>query len=169
MSSVHRLPNTGYIAMQEMCEKIQEMARQVNISILADDDTGYDSTVNVRRTVESFAKSGPARVIIEDQAWPKRCGHIKGKSAGSREDAYARIQAAHDARDQSQDIFILARIDAIFVEALLDRNAMKMCMAEIDMPMLTNELIYVGLADRLKGIRDALGPSGGGLRLDRRV
>ncbi|QGA16059.1 hypothetical protein EYB26_003726 [Talaromyces marneffei] len=149
MSSVHRLPNTGYIAMQEMCEKIQEMARQVNISILADDDTGYDSTVNVRRTVESFAKSGPARVIIEDQAWPKLirvfassflegCGHIKGKSAGSREDAYARIQAAHDARDQSQDIFILARIDAIFVEALLDRNAMKMCMAEIDMPMLTN-------------------------------
>lgn len=71
-SSAHGLPDTGYIAMQEMCDKIQEIARQVTLPILADGDTGYGSPMNVRRTVESFAKAGAAGVMIEDQTWPKR-------------------------------------------------------------------------------------------------
>lgn len=72
VSSAHGLPDTGYIAMQEMCDKIQEVARQVTAPILADGDTGYGSPMNVRRTVESFAKAGAAGVMIEDQTWPKR-------------------------------------------------------------------------------------------------
>jgi isocitrate lyase len=75
VSSAHGLPDTGYIAMQEMCDKIQEIARQVTIPILADGDTGYGSPMNVKRTVESFAKAGAAGVMIEDQTWPKRKGH----------------------------------------------------------------------------------------------
>lgn len=75
VSSAHGLPDTGYIAMQEMCDKIQEIARQVTIPILADGDTGYGSPMNVRRTVESFAKAGAAGVMIEDQTWPKRKSH----------------------------------------------------------------------------------------------
>lgn len=77
VSSAHGLPDTGYIAMQEMCDKIQEVVRQVNLPILVDGDTGYGSPLNVRRTVESFAKACAAGVMIEDQTWPKRekCMH----------------------------------------------------------------------------------------------
>ncbi|EED20787.1 carboxyvinyl-carboxyphosphonate phosphorylmutase [Talaromyces stipitatus ATCC 10500] len=160
VSSAHGLPDTGYIAMQEMCDKVQEVARQVTLPILVDGDTGYGSPMNVRRTVESFAKAGAAGVMIEDQTWPKRCGHTKGKSVVTREEAYARIRAACDARNQGQDILILARTDSlilgweeaitrakefkrigadgVFVEALPDRAAMKKCIAEVDMPMLAN-------------------------------
>lgn len=66
------LPDTGYIAMQEMCDKIQESVRQVSVPVMADGDTGYGSPMNVKRTVESYALAGAAGVMIEDQTWPKR-------------------------------------------------------------------------------------------------
>ena len=58
--------------MQEVCDKIQETVRQVSIPVFADGDTGYGSPMNVRRTVECFARAGAAGVMIEDQTWPKR-------------------------------------------------------------------------------------------------
>ncbi|KAJ5674542.1 uncharacterized protein N7477_004476 [Penicillium maclennaniae] len=160
VSSAYGLPDAGYISMPELCDKIQEAYRQVSIPIMADGDTGYGSPMNVKRTVESFAAAGAAGVMIEDQQWPKRCGHTKGKSVVSREEAYARIQAAVDARNEGRDIFILARtdalmhgwdeamtrakefkrigVDAIFVEALPNRDAMKRCAEEIDIPIFAN-------------------------------
>ncbi|ETS77256.1 hypothetical protein PFICI_11130 [Pestalotiopsis fici W106-1] len=164
VASSYGLPDTGYIAMAEMCDKIQEAARQTTIPIMVDGDTGYGSPLNVKRTVQSFAKAGAAGIMIEDQTWPKRkshgCGHTKGKSVVSRGEAYARIQAACDARDEGQDIFILARtdalilgweeaitrglefkrigVDAVFVEALPDRAAMARCVKELDMPVFAN-------------------------------
>ncbi|KAF5975618.1 carboxyphosphonoenolpyruvate phosphonomutase [Fusarium coicis] len=113
VASAYGLPDTGYIAMAEVCDKIQETVRQVSVPVMADGDTGYGSPLNVKRTVESYAHAGAAGIMIEDQTWPKRCGHTKGKSVVSRGEAYARIQAACDARDQSKDIFILARTDAL--------------------------------------------------------
>lgn len=77
VSSSHGLPDAGYIAMQEMVDKIQEVYRQVSIPIMADGDTGYGSPMNVRRTVESFAAAGAAGVMIEDQTWPKREHHLE--------------------------------------------------------------------------------------------
>lgn len=65
------LPDTGYIAMQEMCDKIQEAVRQVRIPVMADGDTGYGSPMNVKRTVECYALAGAAGIMIEDQTWPK--------------------------------------------------------------------------------------------------
>ncbi|KAJ5785395.1 isocitrate lyase/malate synthase, partial [Penicillium pulvis] len=201
VASTHGLPDTGYTAMAEMCDKIQESFRQVSVPIMADGDTGYGSPMNVKRTVECFAAAGAAGVMIEDQQWPKRCGHTKGKSVVSREEAYARMQAACDARNEGRDIFILARTDAlmhgwdeamaraqefkrigadaIFVEALPDRAAMKRAVEELDIPVLANiieggktenlsakELAELGfsavaypwtlVAAHLKGIRDAL-------------
>ncbi|KAJ5678940.1 hypothetical protein N7462_007184 [Penicillium macrosclerotiorum] len=160
VASSYGLPDTGYIAMEEMCHKIQETCRQVSIPVMADGDTGYGSPMNVKRTVESFAAAGAAGVMIEDQRWPKRCGHTKGKDVVSREEAYARIQAACDARNEGRDIFILARtdslmygweeaitrakefirigVDAIFIEALPDRDAMKRCAEEINVPVFAN-------------------------------
>lgn len=72
VASSYGLPDTGYIALQEVCNKIQETVRQVSVPIMADGDTGYGSPCNVKRTVESFALAGAAGVMIEDQTWPKR-------------------------------------------------------------------------------------------------
>ncbi|KAI9374200.1 Pyruvate/Phosphoenolpyruvate kinase-like domain-containing protein [Aspergillus egyptiacus] len=170
VSSSHGLPDTGYIAMAEMCDKIQETVRVTSLPVMVDGDTGYGSAMNVKRTVEAFAAAGAAGVMIEDQTWPKRCGHTKGKSVVSRGEAYARIQAACDARDEGRDIFILARTDAliqgweeamtrahefkrlgadaVFVEALPDRDAMKRCVEELKIPMLAN-IIEGGMTENL--------------------
>ncbi|KAJ4255998.1 hypothetical protein NW762_009072 [Fusarium torreyae] len=173
VASTHGLPDTGYIAMQEMCDKIQETVRVTSIPIMVDGDTGYGGPANVKRTVESFALAGAAGIMIEDQTWPKRCGHTKGKSVVPREEAFARIRAACDARDCGLDIFILARTDAlilgwdeaiyrakeftrigadgIFIEALPDRDAMKRAVEEVQMPMLAN-IIEGGLTENLSAL-----------------
>lgn len=72
VSSAFGLPDTGYIAMEDMCRKIQEVARVTSVPIMADGDTGYGSPMNVKRTMEPFAIAGAAGVMIEDQTWPKR-------------------------------------------------------------------------------------------------
>lgn len=77
VASSYGLPDTGYIAMEEMCHKIQEAVRQVSVPVMADGDTGYGSPMNVRRTVECYAAAGAAGVMIEDQTWPKRKLNIK--------------------------------------------------------------------------------------------
>jgi methylisocitrate lyase len=71
-SSSYGLPDTGYIAMAEMCDKIQEAVRQVSVPVMADADTGYGSPMNVKRTVQCFAEAGAAGIMVEDQTWPKR-------------------------------------------------------------------------------------------------
>lgn len=72
VASSYGLPDTGYIAMAEVCDKIRDVVRQVSVPVMADGDTGYRSPINVKRTVESFASAGAAGVMIEDQQWPKR-------------------------------------------------------------------------------------------------
>lgn len=72
VASAYGLPDTGYIALEDMCDKIRECRRVVSVPIMVDGDTGYGSPLNVRRSVESFALAGAAGVMIEDQTWPKR-------------------------------------------------------------------------------------------------
>ncbi|KAL4922381.1 Pyruvate/Phosphoenolpyruvate kinase-like domain-containing protein [Aspergillus aurantiobrunneus] len=160
MASSLALPDTGYIAFQEVAAKIQEVVRAVSVPVIADGDTGYGSAMNVRRTVEGFAVAGAAGVMIEDQTWPKRCGHTQGKSVVSRDEAYARWRAAVDARNEGLDIWVLARtdalihgydealarareaialgVDAVFVEALPDRAAMARLRRDLDFPVFAN-------------------------------
>jgi 2-methylisocitrate lyase-like PEP mutase family enzyme len=71
VASAYGLPDTGYTAMAEMCNKIQETVRQTTVPVFADGDTGYGSPMNVKRTVQSFAEAGAAGIMIEDQTWPK--------------------------------------------------------------------------------------------------
>jgi 2-methylisocitrate lyase-like PEP mutase family enzyme len=71
VASVYGLPDTGYIACQEMCDTIQNVVRQVSVPVMADSDTGYGSPMNVKRTVEYYALAGAAGIMIEDQTWPK--------------------------------------------------------------------------------------------------
>ncbi|KAL5336606.1 Pyruvate/Phosphoenolpyruvate kinase-like domain-containing protein [Aspergillus crustosus] len=154
------LPDTGYIAFQEVAGKIQEVVRAVSVPVIADGDTGYGGPMNVRRTVQGFAHAGAAGVMIEDQTWPKRCGHTQGKSVVSRSEAYARWRAAVDARNEGLDIWILARtdslihgyeealtrareaiaigVDCVFVEALPDRASMARLRRDLDFPVFGN-------------------------------
>ncbi|KAJ5001380.1 hypothetical protein K4K48_001472 [Colletotrichum sp. SAR 10_66] len=160
MASAFGLPDTGYIAFQEVAAKVQEVARVTSVPILVDGDTGYGGPMNVRRTVEGFATAGAAGIMIEDQTWPKRCGHTAGKSVVSRSESYARWQAAVDARNEGLDIWIMARtdslilgydealarakkaieigVDAVFVEALPDRETMARLRKDLDFPLFAN-------------------------------
>ncbi|KAF0138278.1 MAG: carboxyvinyl-carboxyphosphonate phosphorylmutase, partial [Rhodospirillaceae bacterium] len=77
-----------------------------------DGDTGYGNAMNVKRTVRGYAAAGFASVMIEDQVWPKRCGHTRGKRVVPWEEAITRVRAAVDAREEGADILIMARTDA---------------------------------------------------------
>jgi 2-methylisocitrate lyase-like PEP mutase family enzyme len=106
------LPDTGLISYGEMLAQGRDICAAVRIPMIGDADTGYGNPVNVKRTVRGYAQAGFAAVMIEDQVWPKRCGHTRGKSVVSREEAVARIEAAVDAREEGADILVLARTDA---------------------------------------------------------
>jgi len=106
------LPDTGLISYGEMVDSARNITAVTGIPVIGDGDTGYGNPVNVKRTVQGYAQAGLASVMIEDQVWPKRCGHTRGKAVVDRAEAVARIRAAADARDEGADILILARTDA---------------------------------------------------------
>ncbi|MEO3430659.1 isocitrate lyase/PEP mutase family protein [Pelagibius sp. CAU 1746] len=110
------LPDTGLISYGEIVDTGRNICAATGIPVIGDGDTGYGNAVNVKRTVKGYAQAGFASVMIEDQLWPKRCGHTRGKAVVERAEAVARIQAAADARDELRDaggdILILARSDA---------------------------------------------------------
>ncbi|RLN96679.1 hypothetical protein BBJ28_00012706 [Nothophytophthora sp. Chile5] len=83
------------------------------IPCIGDGDTGYGNAMNVKRTVAAYAQAGMAGIMLEDQVSPKRCGHTAGKAVVSRSEAFARVQAAVDARDEGGfDLVIMARTDS---------------------------------------------------------
>jgi 2-methylisocitrate lyase-like PEP mutase family enzyme len=106
------LPDTGLISYGEIVDTGRNICAATTIPVIGDGDTGYGNAVNVKRTVRGYAQAGFAAVMIEDQVWPKRCGHTRGKAVVDRAEAVARIRAACDARDEGADILILARTDA---------------------------------------------------------
>ena len=106
------LPDTGLISYGEIVDTGRNICAATTIPVIGDGDTGYGNPVNVKRTVRGYAQAGMASVMIEDQLWPKRCGHTRGKAVVDRAEAVARIRAAADARDEGEDILILARTDA---------------------------------------------------------
>lgn len=106
------LPDMGLISFGEAIDIARPILNRLHIPVLVDADTGYGSAINIQRTVRSYARAGAAAVMIEDQVWPKRCGHVKGKRVVGRQDAVNRIRSASDARDSQHDILILARTDA---------------------------------------------------------
>jgi len=118
------LPDTGLISYAEMLDQGRNMTAVTSIPIIGDGDTGFGNAINVKRTVEGYAQGGLACVMIEDQVSPKRCGHTRGKTIVKREEAFQRIQAAVDARNDGADILIMARTDANWtdgIEEAIDR------------------------------------------------
>ena len=104
-------PDLGVMTLTEVLDQLNNITDATTLPVIGDGDTGYGNAMNVQRTVKSFAKIGCAGVLIEDQLSPKRCGHTPGKDVVSREEAFDRIRASVDAREE-KDILIMARTDA---------------------------------------------------------
>ena len=105
-------PDLGLMSYGEVVDHARNITDATSIPLIADGDTGYGNAMNVIRTVSGLAKAGCAGVLIEDQLAPKRCGHTPGKEVVGREEAFDRIKAAVDARENGEDILIMARTDA---------------------------------------------------------
>lgn len=105
-------PDTGLLSYGEMLDQGRNICSAVSIPVIGDADTGYGNAMNVKRTIEGYARAGFACAMIEDQLAPKRCGHTRGKQVVGRSEAVARVRAAVDAREAGSDILVMARTDA---------------------------------------------------------
>ncbi len=114
-ASRHGLPDRGFLTMTEMLDNVRAIVDAVEIPLIADADTGYGNALNVVRTVKEYERAGAAAIHIEDQAWPKRCGHMTGKQVIPRSEMVSKLRAAVDQRPR-EDFLIIARTDALAVE-----------------------------------------------------
>jgi 2-methylisocitrate lyase-like PEP mutase family enzyme len=104
------LPDFGYLTQTEMAEVARRVCTTVpGAAVVVDGDTGYGNPLNTIRTVELYEQAGAAGIFLEDQVWPKKCGHMAGKKVVPREDWLGKLQAALDHRDR---LFVTARTDA---------------------------------------------------------
>ena len=109
------MPDVGLLGVTEMADNAGRIADAAGLPLIADADTGYGGPINVRRTVRCYERAGVAGVHMEDQDWPKRCGHLAGKTLIPAEEMCAKVRAAVDARSDP-DFIVIARTDAIAVE-----------------------------------------------------
>ena len=110
-------PDVSLMTLHEMVDCASRIVDAVNIPVFADGDTGYGNVTNVIRMVELYEKAGVAGLFIEDQVFPKRCGHMEEKQVIPAMEMVAKIQAAVDAR-KDPDLVIMARTDAIAVHGI---------------------------------------------------
>ncbi len=119
-ASVLGQPDVGLLTMSEMVSRAAALAAvTADVPLLADADTGYGNPINVRRTIREYERAGVAGLHIEDQVWPKKCGHMEGKQVIAMEEMVQKVRAAVDAR-QDPDFVIIARTDANAVTGLED-------------------------------------------------
>ncbi len=143
-------PDVGLLTQSEIVDRARQICRSVSIPVLVDADTGYGNPLNVVRTVSELIDAGAAGCFLEDQVWPKRCGHMAGKQVVSRSEYLEKISAAVATRGD-RDFFIVARTDAIAAvdldEAVARVEAAKSLGADatfIEAPRTLEELADVG-------------------------
>jgi 2-methylisocitrate lyase-like PEP mutase family enzyme len=157
--SGYGLPDIGLVTGSEMAERVALVVEASGLPVIADADTGYGNAVNVVRTVRAYERAGVAAIQLEDQAFPKRCGHLTGKELVSADEFVRKLHAALDAREA--DTVIIARTDArgpagideaitrakryaaegadlIFVEAPESGEEIDRVAAEVDAPLVFN-------------------------------
>jgi methylisocitrate lyase len=105
-------PDLGLLTQTEITDQARRVCRSVSIPIIVDADTGYGNPLNVIRTVNLLIDAGAAGCFLEDQVWPKKCGHMRGKRVIDREEYIHKIRAAVEAK-AGRDFFIVARTDAL--------------------------------------------------------
>jgi 2-methylisocitrate lyase-like PEP mutase family enzyme len=108
-------PDIGLVTASEVADTLANICDRVRLPVIVDADTGFGNALNVARTVRAFERAGAAAIQLEDQATPKRCGHLEGKSLVSPGEMAGKLRAALDARN---DALVVARTDAIAVEGL---------------------------------------------------
>ena len=154
------MPDFGFLNAGETVDNARRIIRAVNIPVLVDADTGYGNPLNVWRLVRDLESLGAAGIFLEDQIWPKRCGHMIGKDVIPKDEYLPKLKAAVEAR-KSRDFIIVARTDAraplgldaaiergqaykkagadvIFVEAPTSIEELKKVAEEIDSPLVAN-------------------------------
>lgn len=150
----------GFTTMTEMIASASAITSTISVPLIADADTGYGGALNTYRTVREYEKAGVAALHIEDQAFPKRCGHLDGKEVVSIEEMSTKIRAACDARTDDDFVLIVrtdalavtglddtlrrcvafaeAGADVLFVEALRSQEDIDRVRKEVDLPLLYN-------------------------------
>ncbi|HTN23371.1 MAG TPA: oxaloacetate decarboxylase [Solirubrobacteraceae bacterium] len=116
-------PDFGFLTQTEMADAARSVCRVSQAPVIVDADTGYGNALNVMRTVRDLQEAGAAGVFLEDQVWPKKCGHMAGKRVVDTAEHAAKIRAAVEARGD-RDLFVVARTDArqpLGLEAAIER------------------------------------------------
>ncbi len=146
----HGLPDIGLLGIGEAAEALAAVARVTDLPILADADTGYGDSTSVWANVRLLESAGAAAIQIEDQVWPKKCGHMVGKEVIDQDEAVRKIATAVEARRDS-DTVIIARTDALaprgLDEALTRARRFREAGADIvfvDAPSSIEELTRIG-------------------------
>jgi len=155
-------PDFGVLTQTEVVEAAQRICSVVDTPVIVDADTGYGNAINVIRTVEDLLRAGAAGMFLEDQVWPKRCGHMKGKQVIPLDEQLKKLRAAVEAKAE-QDFFIVARTDsrqalgldeaikrgvafkeagadAVFIEAPESKNEMAEISRHVPGPLVANML-----------------------------
>jgi len=111
------MPDYGFIGSTETVDNARRICRAVSVPVIVDADTGYGNALSVWKLVKELEVAGASGIFLEDQRWPKRCGHMQGKEVIPKEEYAEKLQAALDARE-SKDFIIVARTDARATEGL---------------------------------------------------
>ncbi len=109
--------DVGLVSASEVHDTLAAVTDRIQIPVIVDADTGFGNALNVQRTIRNFERAGAAAIQIEDQSFPKRCGHLNGKTLISKDEMVGKIKAAIDARKETNTL-IIARTDARGVEGL---------------------------------------------------
>ena len=154
------MPDYGFIGASETVDNARRICRAVSVPVIVDSDTGYGNALSVWKLVKELESAGASGIFLEDQRWPKRCGHMQGKEVISQEEYTEKLSAAIDARE-SKEFFIVARTDArategldaaiergiqnkktgadaVFIEAPRSLNEMKKIGKAINAPLVAN-------------------------------
>jgi len=130
------MPDFGYLTQTEITDAARDLVAAVpGVPVIVDADTGYGNALSAARTARLLHQAGAAGMILEDQQWPKRCGHMDGKRIVDRGEWLAKIRAVVDLRDEGIDLFLIARTDARGLEGLDEANprrvtrALERCLA----------------------------------------
>lgn len=171
-ASVLGKPDIGLLSMAEMADRARKIVSAVDIPVIADGDTGFGNAVNVMRTVEDYEQAGVAAIQLEDQVFPKKCGHMTGREVVPLEEMLGKIEAAIKARSDD-DFQIIARTDARTThgldEALRRARAFEEAGADIiflespesidEMKQINSELTKPTLANMVEGGRTPIVPA----------
>jgi 2,3-dimethylmalate lyase len=170
-ASLLALPDFGFLSITETIENARRITRAVNIPLIVDVDTGYGNPLTISKLVDDLQRIGVSGIFLEDQVWPKRCGHMVGKEVINSQEYVQKLRSAIDAKKKDSDFIIVARTDAmaplgieeaikrgklysemgadiVFVEAPRSLDDMKNIANQIDAPLVAN-MIEEGITPNL--------------------